>query len=206
MRAGDTVKLDASRSYDIEEGGVVSNFNFTPGDGSSVIGPQSTTYANHTYAIAGEYLATVTCQDAASATSNTASAVIKVLPARLTVPLVLNTMPNSFIRMKSANYNVTDVLDADYPEVSDSGSRSDEFTLRGMFLAGTAELDIDFMEDLLASGHLVEFEWMSVNFVGTPDSRTFVGRVVSFTYNREGSAVGQTPWTATLVRESGVGE
>jgi len=90
--------------------------------------------------------------------------------------------------------------------VSDSGQRMDEFSLKGIFLHATAELDIDFMEDLLATGHLVEFEWQSVNYSGTPDSRTFVGRVIAFSYNREGGAVGQTPWTATLIREAGVGE
>ncbi len=206
IRAGDTVRLDAGRSYDIEEGGTVTNFTFTPGDGSTAVGPQAQNYTNHTYATAGEYMATVTCQDATSTNSNTARAVIKVLPARHTVPLVLNTNPSSFTRMRSADYSVTQVLDSDYPEISDTGQRNDEFNMQGIFLHATAELDIDFMEDLLATGHLVEFEWMSVNYSGTPDSRTFVGRVTSFSYNREGGAVGQTPWSATLVREAGVGE
>ena len=206
VRAGDSVRLDATRSYDIEDGGTVTDFSFTPGDGSSVVGPQSQTYTNHTYATAGEYLATVTCKDGAGTSSNTAKAVIKVLPARLTVPLVLNTMPSSFSRSRTADYTITPLLDSDFPEVSDTGQRMDDFTLSGIFLHATAELDIDFMEDLLATGHLVEFEWMSVNYSGTPDSRTFVGRVIAFSYNREGGSVGQTPWSATLIREAGVGE
>ena len=206
VRAGDSVRLDASRSYDIEAGGTVTNFTFTPGDGSSDIGPQATNYASHTYATAGEYMASVTCEDSSSVTSNTAQAIIKVLPARITVPLILNTMPSSFSRSRSADYTVTQLLDSDYPEVSDSGARSDQFTMQGLFLTTTAEQDIDFMEDLLATGHLVEFEWMAVNYAGTPDSRTFVGRVVSFTYERQGGAHGQTPWSATLIRDAGVGE
>ena len=42
------------------------------------------------------------------------------------------------------------------------------------------------MEELLLSGALVEFEYQEVNFTGTPDSKTFVGRMISFDYNREG--------------------
>lgn len=206
VRAGDSVRLDGSRSFDIEEGGTVTNFTFNAGDGSSAIGPQSSNYTSHTYANAGEYMATMTCEDAVGTSSNTARAIIKVLPARLTIPLILNTMPSSFSRSRSAQYTTTALLDADYPEMSDSGQRVDEFILNGTFLTTTAEADIDFMEDLLAMGHLVEFEWQSVNYQGTPDSRTFVGRVTSFSYSRQGGEHGQTPWTAVLAREAGVGQ
>jgi len=206
VRAGDSVRLDASKSFDIEEGGTVTNFTFNAGDGSSAIGPQSSTYTSHTYADAGEYMATMTCEDSDGTTSNTARAIIKVLPARLTIPLVLNTMPSSFTRSRSAQYTITSLLDTDFPEVSDSGQRSDEFVLQGTFLTSTGEADIDFMEDLLSTGHLVEFEWQAVNYQGTPDSRTFVGRVTSFSYSRQGGEHGQTPWSATLIREAGVGQ
>ena len=206
VRAGDSVRLDGSKSFDIEEGGTVTNFTFNAGDGSTAIGPQSPNYTSHTYADAGEYMATMTCEDSDGASSNTAKAIIKVLPARLTIPLVLNTMPHSFTRTRSATYTVTAVLDADYPELTDSGQRVDDFTLSGSFLTSTAEADIDFMEDLLSMGHLVEFEWQAVNYQGTPDSRTFVGRVTSFSYSRAGGENGQTPWTATMMREAGVGQ
>ena len=37
------------------------------------------------------------------------------------------------------------------------------------------------MEELLLSGALVEFEYQEVNYTGVADSKTFVGRMVSFT-------------------------
>jgi hypothetical protein len=151
-------------------------------------------------------MVTMTCEDSSGSNSNTSQAIIKVLPARLTVPLILNTMPNSFTRTRSAAFTVTSILDADYPEMTDSGQRSDDFVLNGAFLTTTSEADIDFMEDLLSMGHLVEFEWQAVNYQGTPDSRTFIGRVTSFTYSRAGGEHGQTPWSATLMREAGVGQ
>ena len=90
----------------------------------------------------------------------------------------------------------TTILDSVYPEISDVGQRTDEFTLSGMFLKETAEQDIDYMESLLAAGSLVQFEWQSVNYSGVPDSRFFVGRILSFDYNLEGGQHGQTPSTA----------
>ena len=99
----------------------------------------------------------------------------------------------------------TPILDAVYPEVTDMGQRADEFVLTGMFLKDTQETDIAFMEELLLSGALVEFEYQEVNFTGTPDSKTFVGRMVSFDYNREGGNIDRTPYTATFVREAGLG-
>jgi hypothetical protein len=99
----------------------------------------------------------------------------------------------------------TPVLDAVYPEITDTGQRGDEFTLTGMFLKGTQDTDIAFMEELMLSGALVEFEYQAVNFVGTADSKTFTGRLVAFDYNRQGGEVDRTPYTATLVREAGLG-
>ena len=205
IRAGQAVRLDATTSYDVNAGGTVSNFTFTPGDGSADVGPQGTAYVDHTYATAGEFQATVTCQDADGTTSNTAKAVIKVLPATLVIPLTLNTAPSGFSRTRAANLTQTTVLDAVYPEISDTGQRNDEFSLTGQFLRDTADADIMFMEELLASGALVEFEWQSVNYTGTPDSKTFVGRMVSFDYQREGGQHGQTPYTASFIREAGLG-
>jgi len=205
-RAGDAVRLDGSKSFDVEDGGTVTNFYFTPGDGSSIVGPQPTNYIAHTYAAAGEFMASMTCEDATGSTSNTAQAVIKVMPARLTVPLSLNTAPNAFERSRSAEYTTTSLIDSDYPEISDTGQRLDDFILSGVFLRETADADIAFMEDLLATGHLVEFEYQAVNYSGTPDSKTFAGRITTFNYQREGGAHGMTPWTATLVHEAGVGE
>lgn len=205
VRAGQPIRLDATTSYDVNAGGTVTNFTFTPGDGSADIGPQGTGYADHTYATAGEFQATVTCQDADGTTSNVGKAVVKVLPATLVIPLTLNTAPSGFSRNRAASLTQTNVLDAVYPEVSDTGQRNDEFTLTGQFLRDTADVDILFMEELLASGALVEFEWQVVNFTGIPDSKTFVGRMVSFDYSREGGQHGQTPYSASFIREAGLG-
>ena len=114
-------------------------------------------------------------------------------------------MPSGFNRIRVASLTQTSVLDAVYPEVTDSGQRNDEFTLTGKFLRDTADADILFMEELLASGALVEFEWQSVNYQGTPDSKTFVGRMLSFDYSREGGDHGQTPYSASFNREAGLG-
>ena len=87
----------------------------------------------------------------------------------------------------------------------DTGQRSDKFSLKGSFLEATADVDIAFMEELLMSGALVEFEWQAVNYVGTPDSKTFVGRMTDFQYERAGGRHGQTPYTASFTREASLG-
>lgn len=74
-----------------------------------------------------------------------------------------------------------------------------------MFLKDTANDDIAFVEELMLSGSLVEFMWEDVNYQGTPTGKTFVGRILSFDYNRAGGAHGQTPYSITLVREAGLG-
>ena len=205
VRAGQTVRLDASSSYDVNAGGTVTDFTFTPGDGSSVVGPQAASFTDHTFAVAGEYMATVTCVDTDATTSNTAKALIKVLPATLIIPLTLNTKPTSFSRTRLSQLTQTSVLDAVYPEVSDTGQRFDDFTLEGIFIKTTADADIAFMEELLQSGALVEFEYQAVNFAGTADSKTFVGRMTTFDYSRAGGEHGQTPYSATFIREAGLG-
>jgi hypothetical protein len=204
VRAGQSLTLDGSASYDINAGGTLSTYTFTFGDGSSSVSGSSSS-VSHTYANGGEYQATLVVQDSDGSNSQTASAVIKVLPATLVVPLTLNTKPRAFTRTKSANLTQTTVLDSIYPEITDMGQRTDEFVLTGSFLKATANADIEFMEELHLSGALVEIIWEEVNFTGTPTGKTFVGRMTSFDYQREGGRHGETPYNATFVREAGLG-
>ncbi len=204
IRAGQPITLDASDSFDINAGASLASYTFTYGDGSG-----STTNASgsaqHTYATAGEYQATLTVVDNDGATSQTAIAIVKVLPATLVVPLVFNTKPRAFQRMRTSEFGQTPVLDAVYPELTDTGQRMDEFTLSGSFLKSTANSDIEFCEELQMSGSLVEFMWEDIDFDGTPTGKTFVGRITAFDYSREGGAHGETPYNMTLVREAGLG-
>lgn len=203
-RAGTAVRLDATDSFDINAGGSISNYTFTFGDGSNSVSNASGT-VQHTYATAGEYQATLVCTDASGLTSQTASAVIKVLPATLVIPLTFNVRPTAFSRTRAASMSQTQVLDATYPELTDTGQRSDEMTLNGLFLHSTANADIAFVEELMLAGSLVEFLYEDVDYDGNPSGRTFVGRITSFDYEREGGQLGQTPYTITMVREAGLG-
>jgi len=203
-RAGTAITLDATDSFDINAGGTISNYAFTFGDGSSAVSNASGV-VQHTYAHAGEYQATLICTDSDGATSQTASAVIKVLPATLVIPLTFNIRPTAFQRTRAASMNQTAVLDATYPEMTDTGQRSDEMTLSGMFLHATANADIIFVEDLMLAGSLVEFLYEDVDYSGNPSGKTFVGRITSFDYERDGGQQGQTPYTITMVREAGLG-
>jgi len=204
VRAGQAITFDGSASYDINAGGTLTTYTFTFGDGSSSVSGASSS-VSHTYANGGEYQATLVVVDSDGATSQTASVVVKVLPATLVVPLVLNTKPRAFSRTRSANLTQTPVLDSIYPELTDMGQRTDEFKLEGSFLKHTANADIEFMEELHLSGALVEIVWEEVNFTGTPTGKTFVGRMTSFDYQREGGRHGETPYTAVFVREAGLG-
>ena len=204
VRAGQAIRLDGTSSYSINTSATLSTYTFAFGDGSSDAA-SSTAYNDHTYADAGEYQATLTVTDSNGTTSATAKVIVKVLPATLVVPLTLNTRPSAFSRRRTANLTQTPVLDAIYPEVTDSGQRGDEFELSGMFLKATENTDIEFMEELLHSGALVEFEWEAVNYSGTETGKTFVGRMISFDYERTGGNTGQTPYTAVFVREAGLG-
>ena len=204
IRAGSAITFDGGASYDINAGGSIATYTFTFGDGSSSVSGSASS-VQHTYATAGEYQATLVCVDAGGTSSQTASVVVKVLPATLVVPLVFNTKPRAFKRTRRANLSQNTVLDAVYPEITDRGNRSDEFSLDGMFLKDTANDDIAFVEELMLSGSLVEFMWEDVNYQGTPTGKTFVGRILSFDYNRAGGAHGQTPYSITLVREAGLG-
>ena len=204
VRAGQAIRLDGADSYTIDTDSTISNYAWTFGDGSTGVNG-ATKYNDHTYATAGEFMATLIVTDSLSSVSPVSKAVVKVLPATLVVPLVLNTRPNSFSRTRMANLSQTPVLDAIYPEVNDTGQRGDSFQLTGAFLQATQNQDIEFMEELLLSGALVEFDWQEVNYVGTADTKTFVGRLVSFDYNRAGGQIDMTPYTATFVREAGLG-
>jgi len=204
IRAGNPVTFDASDSFDINAGASLASYTFTFGDGSG-----STTNASgsaqHTFSQAGEYQATLVCVDNDGASSQTAIAIVKVLPATLVIPLVFNTKPRAFQRVRSAEFGQTPVLDAVYPELTDTGQRMDEFSLTGSFLTATANSDIEFVEELLISGSLVEFMWEDIDYEGIPSGKTFVGRIKAFDYNREGGAHGETPYTITLTREAGLG-
>jgi len=204
VRAGQAIRLDASSSYSINSSASLSTYTFNFGDGSSAVS-SGTSYNDHTYAEAGEFLATLVVVDSNGTSSATAKVVVKVLPATLIIPLTLNTKPSSFSRRRVANFTQTPVLDAVYPEVTDRGQRVDEFEMQGIFLKETENTDIEFMEELLQSGALVEFEYEAVNFSGQATNKTFVGRMVSFNYQRQGGNVGQTPYTAVFVREAGLG-
>ena len=57
----------------------------------------------------------------------------------------------------------------------------------------------------MLAGSLVEFLYEDVDYDGNPSGRTFVGRITSFDYEREGGQLGQTPYTITMVREAGLG-
>ena len=208
IRAGQATTFDASESYVLstDQSRTIASYTFDFGDGSSTVSGSSPN-ADHTYATAGEYMATVSATDNASPanTSVVAKVVVKILPATLVIPLNLNTKPASFDRTRKANYSSTPVLDAVYPEMSDMGSRSDEFKMTGSFLKATANADIDFMEEILVSGSLVEFEYEDTDYSGSAVNKKFVGRLTDFNYQREGGRHGETPWSATLMREAGLG-
>jgi len=204
VRAGQSIRFDGSQSYTLNNETTLTGYTFVFGDGSTTVGGAQT-YQDHTFAIAGEYQATLVVTDSDGGTSPIASQVVKVLPATTIVPLRLQTQPASFRRTRRASLSQTAVLDSIYPEISDTGQRADEFTLSGSFLKDTQNRDIQYMEELLLSGSLVEIEWQTVNFEGVPDSKTFIGRITSFDYNRQGGSIDQTPYTATFIRESGLG-
>lgn len=204
VRAGQALRLDGADSYTIDTETNLASYAWTFGDGSNGVSGASS-YQDHTYATAGEYMATLIVTDNLATASPTAKAVVKVLPATLVVPLNLSTKPSSFRRTRSASLTRTPILDAVYPEVTDMGQRGDEFTLSGMFLVGTQDTDIAFMEELLLSGALVQFQYQDVNYEGVADAKNFTGRMVSFDYNRQGGNVDRTPYTAVFVREAGLG-
>ena len=113
----------------------------------------------------------------------------------------LNTKPNSFKRTERASMSSTTTLDGTYPEVRDLGQRNDDFTLSGTFLKATADADITTMEGYMSNGTLVTIKWQTVDYSGNASVKTFVGRMTSFDYQREGGKHGETPWSARFRRE-----
>jgi len=204
VRAGQALRLDGADSYTIDTETNLAAYAWTFGDGSTGVSGASS-YQDHTYATAGEFMATLIVTDNLGTSSPTSKSVVKVLPATLVVPLNLSTKPSSFRRTRSASLTRTPILDAVYPEVTDMGQRGDEFTLSGMFLQSTQDTDIAFMEELLLSGALVQFQYQDVNYEGVADTKDFTGRMVSFDYNRQGGNVDRTPYSAVFVREAGLG-
>lgn len=206
ISAGSSVTFDASSSYIVssDTARTIATFTFTPGDGSSAT-TQAGATLTHTYATAGEYQATLTCNDNASSpnTSAIAKAILKVVAADATVDLmnILNTKPHSFKRSRRASLSSTSTLDGTFPEVRDLGQRSDEFDLGGSFLKGTANTDIEQMEAWLAGATLLTIKWQTTAYDGSASVKTFVGRMTSFNYDREGGKHGETPYEATFRKE-----
>lgn len=206
IQAGSTVTFDASSSYIVSSDAArtIATYTFTPGDGSSAT-TQAGATLTHTYSSAGEYQATVTATDNATSanTSTSASAVIKVNAADATIDLLaqLNTKPHSFSRSRSASLSSTPTLDGTFPEVRDLGQRSDMFDMSGSFLKATANTDIEQMEAHLASGALLTIKWQTLDFNGNASVKTFVGRMISFNYEREGGRHGETPYSARFRQE-----
>ena len=204
--AGSAVKLDAASSYIVssDPARTIATYTFNSGEGGSDV-TQSGSTLNHTYNTAGEFIATMTCTDNASSpnTSTSSKQVIKVLAAGSTVDLLaqLNTRPHSFQRNESANLNAVPTLDGTYPEVTDTGQRQDNFTLKGSFLKATATTDITTMEGYLTNGTLVFIEWETTNWAGASSVQRFTGRMTNFQYEREGGKHGETPYSATFRRE-----
>lgn len=206
IAAGQAVKLDGASSYIIstDAARTIASFTFTAGDGTSAV-TQSGAVLNKTYATAGEYQASMTCVDNASSpnTSVASTIVVKVLPASSTVDLlsVLNTRPSAFTQIHSSQMAEVPTLDGTYPEVTDTGQRSNQFRLEGSFLTTTETADITAMEGYLNNGTLLTIKWQTVDFAGNSSVQTFVGRMTSFNYNRRGGEHGQTPYVAEFRRE-----
>ena len=204
--ATNDIVLDGSSSYIIssDTNRTIAEYVFTPGDGTSAT-TQAGSTLTHTYATAGEYYATLTVKDNATPTNTSvaASVVVEILATDTTVALldVLSTRPSAFKESHSASLGITPTLDATYPEVSDTGQRSDEFVLTGSFLKGTATTDITLMQGYLTSGTLLMIEWESTDWSGNASVKQFTGRMLSFDFDREGGAYGETPYSATFIRE-----
>ena len=204
--ATNTITLDGSSSYIIssDPARTISDYVFTPGDGTAAT-TQSASSLTHTYNTAGEYTATLTVKDNASTpnTSTTASVVVEILATDTTVDLLaqLNTRPSAFSESNTATFGITPTLDGTYPEVSDTGQRSDEFVLTGSFLKGTATADITTMQGYLTNGTLLMIEWETTDWSGSSSVKRFTGRMTAFDFDREGGRHGETPYSATFIRE-----
>ena len=110
----------------------------------------------------------------------------------------MNTRPSGFNAQRSANLSSVPLLDSEYPDVTDMGTRDETFTLTGSFLKATATPDILQMETYISAGTLLYIEWETTNFSGASSVQRFTGRMVDFDYEREGGMHGETPYTATF--------
>tara|TARA_R110000851_G_scaffold108116_6_gene229020 strand:+ start:13476 stop:18116 length:4641 start_codon:yes stop_codon:yes gene_type:complete len=202
--AGQDVTLDASSSYLVSttSGITIVSYIFNSGISGATPITQSGSTLQVTYATAGEYAATLQVKDNQNPvnTSATATVILKVLPTNIAVDLLgnLNTRPSGFNAQRSANLSSVPLLDSEYPDVTDMGTRDETFTLTGSFLKATATPDILQMETYISAGTLLYIEWETTNFSGASSVQRFTGRMVDFDYEREGGMHGETPYTATF--------
>lgn len=206
INAGGSVTLDASASYltSTTSGLSIANYTFNSGiSGASNVTQTGKTLAV-TYSNAGEYEATLSCTDSAGNVSVSTSVILKVQPANTAVNLLgnLNTRPSSFEAQRSANMVSVPVLDSEFPDVTDMGTRDERFVLKGSFLKATATTDILQMETYLSNGTLLYIEWETTNWAGSSSVQRFTGRMIDFDYEREGGAHGETPYSATFIIDS----
>jgi hypothetical protein len=202
--AGQTITLDASSSYLVSttSGINIASYVFNSGVSGASDVSQSGSSLQVTYSAAGEYAATLQVKDNQSPvnTSSTSTVVVKVLPANTAIDLFanLNTRPSGFTAKRSANITAVSVLDSEYPDVTDMGTRDERFTLTGSFLKATATTDILQMETYISDGTLLFIEWETTNWAGQSSVQRFTGRMIDFDYEREGGRHGETPYSATF--------
>ena len=214
VQTSTTVNFDGSSSYVTTTDSAIriESYILDPGDGSGTVtrtvasfGLANAPIFTHTYSSAGEYEATLTVIDNAGTptTSDSTSVIIKVLATSTAVDLFanLNTRPSGFSQKRAASLPAVKTLDGTFPQVSDTGQRSNTFVLTGSFLKSTATTDILQMETYLNDGTLLFIEWETTDFDGNASVQRFQGRMTSFDYNRAGGAHGETPYSATFQRE-----
>jgi len=206
--AGSAITLDASASYltSTTTGLAIANYTFNSGitGASNVV--QTGKTLSVTYSTAGEYQATLVVKDNQNPvnTSATATVILKVLPTNTAVDLIgnLNTRPSSFNAQRTSNMVSVPVLDSEFPDVTDMGSRNERFVLGGSFLKATATTDILQMETYLSNGTLLYIEWETTKWGGGSSVQRFTGRMIDFDYEREGGSHGETPYKATFIIDS----
>lgn len=206
--AGSSITLDASASYltSTTTGLVIQNYIFNSGITGASNVTQTAKTLTVTYSTAGEYEATLLVKDNQTPvnTSVQASVIVKVLPTNTAVDLLgnLNTRPSSFNAQITSNMVSVPVLDSEFPDVTDMGSRNERFVLGGSFLKATATTDILQMETYLSNGTLLYIEWETTKWGGGSSVQRFTGRMIDFDYEREGGAHGETPYKATFIIDS----
>ena len=206
--AGSSITLDASSSYLVSttSGIIINSYIFNSGISGATDITQSAKTLSVTYPAAGEYQATLTCKDNQSPVneSSVSTVILKVLPANTPVDLLanLNTRPTGFKATRNANLSSVAVLDSEYPDITDMGTRDERFTLSGSFLKATATADILQMETYISAGTLLYIEWETTKFGGGASVQRFTGRMVDFDYEREGGNYGQTEYSAQFIISS----